>query len=453
MALLGLTHEDLEKQEGMSYIHPLDLELASGKMKETKENPGRPVKITFRAKHKNGQYIWLEGTITNMLHEPCLNAIIFNCSDVTDRKKSEEELRNKESMLNDAEHLAHVGSWMADLRTGLSYWSDESFNILGYAKNSVEPSLENFLKAIHPHDLSSVREAIDRAAMHLSSMRHEFRLLTSSGEIKYILSEMILKRDAAGELISLKGILMDISDRKTQEFEKEKITADMLVRNKHLEQFGYIVSHNLRAPVANILGSCNLLNDPKTDEATKQTLVNYLQVAAHKLDEVIKDLDSILQLKKQVNDTKEKICLTELVEDIEKELAQVIKEKQASIKIDFSVVNEVHSIKGYFHSIFYNLISNALKYQQPCIAPIIEVRSRKVNGKLLLTFKDNGMGIDMEKNDKYLFGLYKRFHVESEGKGVGLFMTKSQVETLGGKISVASEVNVGSEFRIEMELN
>jgi PAS domain S-box-containing protein len=453
MALLGLTNEDLEKQEGMSYVHPQDMEQLKGKMQEVIENPARPIKVLFRARHKDGHYIWLEGSVTNMLHEPCLNAIIFNCSDVTERVRSEEELRNNQIMLQGTEHLAHVGSWMADLVTGGAYWSDELYNILGYTKGTVEPGLENFLRAVHPQDLKKLRDSIDHAAAHLNNMRLEFRVLTGAGEIKHILYEMTLKRNEVGEPVLVKGFLMDISDRKTQEFEKEKITADMLVHNKNLEQFGYIVSHNLRAPVANILGSCSLLNDPKTDEATKVTLINYLQVAANKLDEVIKDLDSILQLKRQVNDTKEKICLTDLVEDIKKDLTQAINEKQASIRIDFSEVDEVRSIKGYFHSIFYNLISNALKYQQPCIAPRIEIRSRKVNGKLLLTFKDNGIGIDMEKNDKYLFGLYKRFHMESEGKGVGLFMTKSQVETLGGKISVTSAVNVGSEFMIEMELN
>ena len=99
------------------------------------------------------------------------------------------------------------------------------------------------------------------------------------------------------------------------------------------------------------------------------------------------------------------------------------------------------TLKSYMHSIFYNLISNSLKYRKPDIAPVIEIRSRKLDDRIELYFKDNGIGIDMEKNGDMLFGLYKRFNQHiAEGKGMGLFMVKTQVETIGGKI-------VGKESR------
>jgi signal transduction histidine kinase len=109
--------------------------------------------------------------------------------------------------------------------------------------------------------------------------------------------------------------------------------------------------------------------------------------------------------------------------------------------------------KSYLHSIFYNLISNSLKYRQPNIAPLIEIKSEILNNKIVLLFKDNGMGIDLENQNNMVFGLYKRFHPDhAEGKGVGLYMVKTQVETIGGSISVKSEVNKGTEFRIEFSV-
>ncbi|MBK9016545.1 MAG: hypothetical protein IPM82_22095 [Saprospiraceae bacterium] len=110
-------------------------------------------------------------------------------------------------------------------------------------------------------------------------------------------------------------------------------------------------------------------------------------------------------------------------------------------------------LKSYLNSIFYNLISNSIKYRQPDLAPVIEIKARLVQNKLTLTFKDNGLGIDLDKKSEQVFGLYKRFHPETaEGKGMGLFMVKTQVETLGGKINVASEVHKGTEFNIEFDL-
>jgi signal transduction histidine kinase len=111
------------------------------------------------------------------------------------------------------------------------------------------------------------------------------------------------------------------------------------------------------------------------------------------------------------------------------------------------------TLKSYMQSIFYNLISNSVKYRQPNLAPVIEIKSRKRQNKIELSFRDNCMGIDLTKNGDQVFGLYKRFHTnEIQGKGIGLFMVKTQVEAIGGTISVHSEVNKGTEFKIEFDL-
>ncbi len=110
------------------------------------------------------------------------------------------------------------------------------------------------------------------------------------------------------------------------------------------------------------------------------------------------------------------------------------------------------TLKSYIQSIFYNLISNSIKFRQQGMQPFIEISSSKSHGKVKLLFKDNGIGIDLEKKGGHIFGLYKRFHPEyADGKGMGLFMVKTQVESLGGKISVASTVKVGTEFSIEFD--
>jgi signal transduction histidine kinase len=114
---------------------------------------------------------------------------------------------------------------------------------------------------------------------------------------------------------------------------------------------------------------------------------------------------------------------------------------------------EVNSIKSFIYSIFLNLISNSLKYRKENIQPAIEITSRQIGNKLLLHFKDNGLGIDLAAKGTDLFGLYKRFHSHVEGKGLGLFMVKTQIETMKGKITVNSELHEGTEFTIELPVN
>src|SRR4029078_2155378 len=105
------------------------------------------------------------------------------------------------------------------------------------------------------------------------------------------------------------------------------------------------------------------------------------------------------------------------------------------------------TIKSYLHSIFYNLISNSLKYRQPGLSPVIEIKSRKLKDKIMLLFKDNGLGINLQKRGDQVLGLYKCFHTDqAEREGIVLYMVKAQVESIGRKISITSEVNKGTEF-------
>jgi len=160
-------------------------------------------------------------------------------------------------------------------------------------------------------------------------------------------------------------------------------------------------------------------------------------------------LNAILSIGKQLSEKKEDVHFSELVADIQKSMANILEKEQPDFTLDFSRVDEMFTIKSYMHSIFYNLISNSIKYRRPTVPLEITVKSDLVDDKIILTFKDNGLGVDLKKSGSHMFELYKRFHPnKAEGKGMGLYMVKMQVEKLGGKISVKSEVNQGIEFTI-----
>ena len=247
------------------------------------------------------------------------------------------------------------------------------------------------------------------------------------------------------------GITTDITEQKKVESERVKMVADIVQRNKDLEQFSYIVSHNLRAPVANILGLVNIIETIGLEQVEEKKVMSFLGTATRNLDTVIKDINSILDLKQQVSEKKELIEFEALLSEVKSNIKNQINEEQFMIIGDFSQAAEIFTLKSYLYSIFLNLISNSIKYRQPESIPVIKITSRKIGNKIRLTFKDNGLGIDLQKKGDELFGLYKRFHFHVEGKGIGMYMVKTQVETLGGTISVSSEVNKGTEFTIEFQ--
>jgi signal transduction histidine kinase len=234
--------------------------------------------------------------------------------------------------------------------------------------------------------------------------------------------------------------------------ERAKIVSDLMLRNIDLEQFAYIISHNLRAPVANIIGASSALNDPELSTDDKETLIGGINISVTRLDDVVKDLNRILQLKGDTNDTKEIVHFSTLVDEIKFSIQNLVDKYGIQIKYDFSEINSLLTLRAYLYSIFYNLISNSIKYRREQVQCLIEIKSSLVNNKLQLVFTDNGMGIDLKKNGEQLFGLYKRFHTNAEGKGLGLFMVKTQVEALNGKISVKSKENEGTMFKIEFEI-
>jgi len=240
----------------------------------------------------------------------------------------------------------------------------------------------------------------------------------------------------------------DITERKMAEMERDRMTSDLVQRYKDLEQFTYIVSHNLRAPVANIMGLSNILNTFEFNFTEREDVLAALSASVNILDQIIIDLNYILQVHGRISENSEEVVFQTLVDEITLDLAGLITRDNVTINTNFNEVGKIFTIKSYMHNIFYNLIINSIKYRQIGADVMINISTREKEDNLEILFKDNGKGID-EKNIKNLFGLYKRFDATIEGKGMGLFLVKMQVENLGGCISVQSKPGLGTTFRLE----
>jgi len=235
----------------------------------------------------------------------------------------------------------------------------------------------------------------------------------------------------------------EVSDKSV---ELKQSNDELVKHNNELQQFSNTLSHNLRGPVANLLGLSNLFKIDKSEES-RSSIAEHIYKSAETLDTVIKDLNKIVELRNNLFQIKEKIDIRNEVQNIWQVLGSSVKQSKAKLEIDIQSPI-AYGVRSYFHSIIYNLISNAIKYRNKDRTCVIKVTSAKINNYCTVSVQDNGIGVDLEKHGDNMFGMYKRFHTHLEGKGLGLFLAKQQIEAMGGSISIESELNVGTKFTI-----
>lgn len=250
------------------------------------------------------------------------------------------------------------------------------------------------------------------------------------------------------------SFIYDITDRKIienhlQDTKKslEVLTDKLSNQNKQLLSFAHIISHNLRAPVSNLNLLVHFYKESTTTEDKDELWGNFETVIGH-LNSTLDELLETLKIQEDIAKEREALSFEKTFNGVKEILIGQIKETKAVITADFSRATEIVYPKIYLESIMLNLISNALKYKSPERIPEITITSDNIAGEAILTVKDNGLGIDMARHSENLFGLRKTFHRHAEAKGVGLFLTKTQVETMGGEISAESVVDEGSVFKI-----
>jgi PAS domain S-box-containing protein len=374
-------------------------------------------------------------------------------TNITARKNAEQELKGSNERYELAGKATNDAIWDWNLATGEIYWSESYEKLFGY-KQSRDKLLDLYSGGtkIHPEDRERVSVSIEMALTEKRNYwENEYKYIKSNNELAYVSDRGYIMYDENKKPLRMVGAMRDITAEKLSAMERDKITVDLIRQNKDLEQFSYIVSHNLRAPLANIAGLSRIIQDEKLDAKARRLSVEGLTSSVKKLDDVISDLSHILQVKREINEKKELVKFSGLVDDITLSIRSILDHEKVTILTDFAQVDEIFSLKSYLHSIFYNLISNSIKYRNPLEKPVIEISSRESGDKIFLFFKDNGRGIDLDRFSDKVFGLYKRFHFNVEGKGMGLFMVKTQVETLDGKISITSNVNQGTLFTIEFK--
>lgn len=266
------------------------------------------------------------------------------------------------------------------------------------------------------------------------------------GTTRHVIPHSSPNFNSSGEVTGATNILIDITDRKKAEHEALTLVDRLQSKNKELEQFAYMVSHVIRAPIARILGLASIFG---TDPSENKFVIEKIAAETIDLDNVVKDVNIILSARDVDGEQREYVDFGQELDRIRETLTAEIQESGALITTDFSQSQGAVTVRSYLNSIIHNLLSNAIKYRLRGRPLRIHLRFAECGKYICFSVRDNGSGIDMERHGHKIFGLYKRFSSERiPGKGVGLYLVKTYAESLRGKVEIESKVNEGTEVKV-----
>lgn len=289
---------------------------------------------------------------------------------------------------------------------------------------------------------NEVRKHLDKVFQGESVM---FEVITDKQF--YLKSGVPLFNDQ-GEIDRILLVTQNITETKLAEEEREQLIRDLKSQNEELQRFAYITSHNLRAPIVNISSLLELYDVFKPENPENKEVIDNLKVSTSILNSTLEDLIEVVSIKKNKIPKVEKINFKLLTANVEKSLSKQIADSRAIIHKEFSKVPEINYIYSHLENFLINLTTNAIKYKHPDRRPIIHISTEEEDNFIVLTFKDNGIGIDLERYGDRLFGLYQRFHSHVEGKGLGLYLVREQIRAHDGNLKVESTVGEGTTFKI-----
>ena len=373
--------------------------------------------------------------------------------DITKQKSEEQRLRLLETVITQTKEAVMI----TDIDTSENYipniiYVNSAFtDMTGYKSEDVigKSPVLLFTKKSDILELDKLKIAIqDYKECLIETISYK-----KNGDEFWVNLSMIPVTNKDGEHSHWISIQRDVTEEKEKQREREQLIKELTQNNKDLKQFSYITSHNLRAPLSNLTGLLNLVEDMDVEDPELKEIINGFSKSTHLLNETINDLVKVVIIKDNTSIQKEKVLIKEIFENVFSQLGFLFSLHKPILKIDLEEVTILNINKSYLESIFLNLLTNAIKYKEPTRQLKVTISSKVVNDNLILTFKDNGIGIDMERNKDKIFGLYQRFHNHPDSKGLGLYLVKSQVESMGGSITVVSKVGIGTSFTITFKNN
>jgi len=316
---------------------------------------------------------------------------------------------------------------------------------------------KTFQDLTHPKDLNTDLEFLkDCINGKIDHYHMDKRYRRKSGEWMWAMLSVAVVRDAQNKPLYFISQIEDINARKTYEEQLLeanqsliKLTNKLSLQNRSLNDFAHITSHNLRAPVANLILLTDLY-ESADDAEYKDVIFTKMAQSTADLNETLDELVEALIIKNKAGMEMQELDLRDYVNTVLKKQSALIRHTDAKIEMDLGF-EKIFAQPHYLESILLNLISNAIKYKSPDRRPEIQIKAYQKEGVPTLEIRDNGVGIDLVRHGHKVFGLHKTFHKNSDARGVGLFMVKVQMEAMGGEVTIESEPGEGSVFKLQFK--
>lgn len=450
--MLGYTADELITKTFQEITHPEDLEADLTLLQKTLNKEVSGYQMEKRYIKKDGGLIWAllnVGIVRDKTEAPLY--FVSQIKDITERREAETILKESERRWIFASEGSGGGIWDLDLVNNTVFHSKQCLSMIGLEEHEFSNMPGQWTSRVHPDDrdkyVADVRAYINGESDFYSN---QHRVLCKDGTYKWVLDRgKVIEYDDNNKPARIIGTHIDITEQKQQEEQLRETLEIISGQNNRLLNFAYIVSHNLRTHASNFKMLMDVLTDPVTNETEKQELSNHLAKVSEQLNETITNLNEVVSIQTNLNIQTARVNLLNYFNRAIALLANDIKAWDVDIEnLIPAECSLIHS-PAYLESIIFNLISNAIKYRPATVRPKITLSYFKdADGREGFTVADNGIGIDLQKHGSDLFGMYKTFNGNRDAKGMGLFITKNQIEALGGKIEVESQLGKGTTFTV-----
>jgi PAS domain S-box-containing protein len=396
---------------------------------------------------QDGTVQWLKWLVKPWYSDSqTIGGLIMFTEDITDRKKAEEAFRISEEAFRGNFENAAIGMALLNESGQWMKVNQSLCKIVGYTEQELMQI--TFQDITHPEDLDADLKLLNELIAGDINFYHiEKRYICKNGDIVHIILAASLVRDENQKPLYFISQIIDITSQKKAEEEIQSLLLVTKDQNERLKNFAHIVSHNLRSHSGNIAMMIDLLLY-ENKYLAENDIIQLLETASKNLKETIAHLNEVVLMNTTISDNLISINLKNSIASSIQNLQALINSAHVEIQNEIQDDVNIKGIPAYVESILLNFISNAIKYRSTIYPPTIKLYLLSEKNRAVLCIADNGIGIDLEKNGDKVFGMYKTFHSNEDARGIGLFITKNQIEALGGKVEIESELNKGTTFKI-----
>ncbi|MGY5850663.1 PAS domain-containing protein [Salegentibacter sp. F14] len=406
-----------------------------------------PFSLELKLKLHNGKYRWFEcRNLKNKDHSNRETAVLLFVN-IHQAKRDQYTIEENYFYYHETAEMTSTGGWYVDTLHKNIYWDNVTKKIVNCPLD-YQPAYEERLKFYAPEHHQRVISSFEKCEKYGIPFKIELKMLSLHHKEFWVRATGKPVYNEEQEIVGIRGVYQDIDENKNSELNLQNSLDIIATQNSRLFNFAHVVSHHLRSHSSNLSLIVELLKEAKTDADKLELLPNVVDIADN-LDVAISQLNEIVNKQSLLSKNRRIIKFEDALSGVMASTSSLINRENAKIVAEFNALEEISYISEYLESILLNLITNAIKYKHPGRKPVIYIQTYIENDNEYLEISDNGMGIDLDQYGDKMFGMYKTFHSNPEAKGIGLFITKNQVETLGGSISVTSTVDVGTTFKIK----